>query len=487
MVKVTVIIPAVADKPEFRIDREVSIPTLEEVPMPKEICAIGEEKTIFCPVDGSTIVIARCEKDPVTGRNRFVPTGKTCPLPPVPEVCEIGDEQTVTCPDGTIIVTAKCQKDPVTGRNRWVPTGKPCPPLELPKTVEILTYPKGASLEAFDGQDVTITAAVMCGASPSSGEAATLTVDGTKTAFGTTSGGFVSFKWKATVEPSRTHKICVSVPKSSACPKFGDAADCKIITVSRVIPSVTEQLLKEREAYLSELEAKRKERERIRELVLLATTPILPPITLPVLTFISIPSVPKPAKIPYPVNISIDGVFVGSPPVKEDVDPGIHMILAELKGMAPIYKKVSVKSGDTLTITDIAFAEEPYVPPPITPPVIPPVIPPITPPVIPPITPPTTPGVISIPSIPVPPSVPYPITVEIDGKPAGSPPIDIRVAPGIHNITVSLKGFAPIYRKINIGSGETITLSDISFGTTAPPTPAYGFRIPTLIKTPRGV
>lgn len=72
---------------------------------------------------------------------------------------------------------------------------------------------------------------------------------------------------------------------------------------------------------------------------------------------IKIPSVPKPPKIPYPVKISIDGILAGEPPISKEVDPGIHNITAELKGMTNIYRKVSVESGKTLTITDIAFEE----------------------------------------------------------------------------------------------------------------------------------
>ncbi|MDP2217213.1 MAG: PEGA domain-containing protein [Methanolobus sp.] len=354
MVTVTVRIPAVGDKPEYEFSKEVTLPTVPGAPEIPEICEIGDEKTITCP-DGTEIVTAICEKNPATGKNWWKLTGNKCPIK---EICEIGDEKTITCPDGTEIVTHICEKNPRTGKNYWKLTGNKCPPPELGKTVKILVYPETAKLEAFDGQEITITAAVMCGVTPSRGEDTTLLVDGKETAFGKTSNGFVSFKWKATVEPARTHKICVNVPKSTACEKFGSATDCKIITVSRVIPEISEQLMKEREAYLAELEAKRKERERIRELYLLTRPPTVPPIIQPVLKgIIHIPSIPKPIKLPYPVNISIDGIFISEPPVKEEVDPGAHTILAELKGMAPISKKVYVKAGETLVVTDIAFVE----------------------------------------------------------------------------------------------------------------------------------
>jgi len=53
--------------------------------------------------------------------------------------------------------------------------------------------------------------------------------------------------------------------------------------------------------------------------------------------------------------------------------------------------------------------------------------------------------------------------VEIDGKPVGSPPLNIYVSPGIHYVTISLKGFTPISKKITVNSGETITISGITF------------------------
>jgi len=327
MVTVTVIIPAVGGKPEYRFTKEVSIPTLEEVPMPKEICAIGEEKTIFCPVDGSTIVIARCEKDPVTGRNRFVPTGNACPPP------------------------------------------------ELGKVAKILTYPEGAPLEAYEGMDVTITTGVMCGAMPSNGETARFIVDGVKVAEAKTVSGFVTFKWAATTEPSKTHKICVSVPKSEQCPKYGEARDCKTITVGRMVPGIEEQLKMEREEYQKGLEALRQERERIRKLPQPAiykvppvpgipgipTPPVVTPPIIPVVPEvpkpgkISIPSVGIPPKVEFPVIIYIDGERIGSPPITIDADPGTHTIRVELKGFPTIYKKISVTAGETITLTDLEF------------------------------------------------------------------------------------------------------------------------------------
>ena len=343
----------------------------------KEVCEIGDQQTISCP-DGTVVVTAICEKDPVTGLNRFVPTYKTCPIIPPKEVCEIGQERKIGCPDGTEIVIEKCEKDPTTGRNRWVPTGNTCPPVEMGKVVKILTYPEGAALEAFDGQEVTVTASVVCGLTLSTGETAAFEVDGVKVASGTTSNGTITFKWKATSEPSRTHKLCVSVPKSAQCPKYGSARDCKTITVSRIIPGIEEQLIKERQEYAKGLEALRQERERIRTLIqpaisFVPTAPVIPAPFVPTIpTIPTIPTVPTGPEVPkqgkisipsveilpgvvFPVIIYIDGERIGSPPVMLDADPGTHTVRIELKGFTPISKKISVIAGETTQVTDLRF------------------------------------------------------------------------------------------------------------------------------------
>ncbi|MDO9356953.1 MAG: PEGA domain-containing protein, partial [Solirubrobacteraceae bacterium] len=297
----------------------------------------------------------------------LIPTGITQP-------CTEGETKTFRCPDGTEIVIARCTRDPVTGINVFVPTGEKCPaipPPELGKIAKILTYPVGAPLEAFDGMDVTITASVVCGTSPSSGETAIFLVDGNEISRGTTSGGFVSFTWKATVEPSRTHKLCVSVPKSSQCSQFGEARDCKTITVSRAVPDILERLKKERESYLGQLEAQRIAREKIREIsltlpqqpyvpeVTTPTVPEVPIISIPVLPpveqvpgIIDIPAVTAPPGVPYPIEIRIDGNIIGPPPVYKEVTPGTHTITISLKGFTPISKKVSLTAGQILTIEE---------------------------------------------------------------------------------------------------------------------------------------
>lgn len=354
------------DIPPFSFNIPALIPSV----LPGE-CVEGETKTFRCP-DGAEIVVARCQRDTATGINVFVPTGNKCPIP---QACNVGDTQTMKCPDGSEIAIARCQRDPVSGQNMFVPTGNRCPEPELGKQVKILTYPQTAALEAYGGQEVTITASVTCGLLLSNGEIAIFLVDGSEISRGTTSQGFVSFKWTATTDPSRTHKICVSVPKSDQCPKYGESRDCQTITVSRVVPGIEEQLKKERSAYLSQLESLRQERGRIRELTTLpgvtpppVTPPALPTVpltpTVPIPTpptetppmpttgTISIPTVKTPPGIEFPIEIYIDGQLIGPPPVYKEVSYGTHTVRIQLKGFAPISLKVDVPAGGVKTIEE---------------------------------------------------------------------------------------------------------------------------------------
>ena len=86
------------------------------------------------------------------------------------------------------------------------------------------------------------------------------------------------------------------------------------------------------------------------------TPEITPEVTVPPrLGKIVIPSIPKPIKIEFPIDIKIDGESKGEPPISADVEPGTHIITAELRGFTPISKKVKVESDQTVTITDIIF------------------------------------------------------------------------------------------------------------------------------------
>lgn len=322
MVAVIIRIPAVGPKPAFEIRREISVPNLLDL-------------------DG------------------------------LKEVCQIGDQKTIQCPDGSKVITTKCEKDPTTGYNRWVITGNTCPTPEMGKNVKILTGRGGSAIEAYDGMDVSVIAAATCGLSASNGEEAIFSVDGNEISRGITSAGFVTFTWKATVEPSRTHKLCVSIPKSSKCSEFGEARDCKTITVSRSVPNLEERLIKERETYISQLEAQRIEREKIRELSMLAgatptpyieTSPIIPenppiadivpPVVDQVPAMIDIPAVGMPPENTYPILIKIDGKTMGPLPIRQEVTPGTHTVAISLKGFPPITMKPKLTAGQILTINE---------------------------------------------------------------------------------------------------------------------------------------
>ena len=72
-------------------------------------------------------------------------------------------------------------------------------------------------------------------------------------------------------------------------------------------------------------------------------------------------------------------------------------------------------------------------------------------------------GFISILSVPKPLKISYPVEIFIDGTSVGEPPITKEVDPGTHNITAKLKGMSNIYRKVNIESDKTLTITDIAF------------------------
>ena len=350
------------------------------------ISSIPIEISILNKKEGSTIFPFSVEIPTPEVPTPEVPTPEV-PIPEIRQVCTVGEEQTVRCADGTIIVTHVCEKDPITGINFWNPTGRPCPVPELGKVAKIMVPPDG-ELRAFEGMDVTITASVMCGASPSHGEPAILIIDGEQVASKNTSQGFVSFKWTATTEPARTHRVVVSVPKSDQCPMHGEARDSKPITVSRIIPGTLEQLRMEREAYQSQLAALREERKRIREMSLAAraavtpitipvtppvelpitpptTPPVEPPITPPVEPPVGPPVEPQPGIIDipsiitppteYPIEIFINGVLKGSPPLEVEVDPGTYHITVKLTNFTPLDRKVTITEGQTLTITNMEF------------------------------------------------------------------------------------------------------------------------------------
>ena len=140
----------------------------------------------------------------------------------------------------------------------------------------------------------------------------------------------------------------------------------------------------EREAYQSQLATMREERKRIREMSIAeraAVTPITIPVTPPIELPITIPVTPPveppitpPVEPPvepqpgiidipsiitppteYPIEIFIDGVLKGSPPLEVEVDPGTYHITVKLTNFTPLDRKVTITEGQTLTITNMEF------------------------------------------------------------------------------------------------------------------------------------
>jgi hypothetical protein len=353
------------------------IPGIPEPPAPGEICteAYNTELVVKIPNKdgGFKSYTYNVYVPPVC--TPTVPEPPAPPVPPIPPVCTEGDlAGEITCWDGSKIHTLVCKN------NVFVPTGTICPPMVQAKTVKILTT--GYNLpNAYVGTTVEIIAAVMCGLDKSDGEYALLTLDGTpiaesRTGSSTLGPGFVSFKWTVTGE-SGPRKLCVRVPKSDVCPNYSEAVDCKIMMVSSAPPSIQEQLKIERGELRERLELIRREREFVETLqkgdVDFPSFAILPTITIPETEVdiekvieeweehvgdtgtIRIPSIPIPEQLNLLPTVSIDNNIIGYPPININVVPGKHTIKVELKGLAPIYKTVTVEPDKVLTITDLSF------------------------------------------------------------------------------------------------------------------------------------
>jgi hypothetical protein len=311
-------------------------------PIIPEICEIGDEQTVECP-DGSILVTARCEKDIVTGKNRWTPTGKVCPPPIIPEICNIGEEQKLYCPDGSTVITSRCEKDPVTGKNRWTPTGKTCPPpppTEEFKIVTILPQGEPSLPDANEGQKVYITAVITCKKKETTTytkETAYLVVDGAivDQKMNNISDGSVSFEWIATAIPVNIHTICVQAQPSSGCKGIG--SDCKKITVSptRLEPSV--QLATEREAASEQRSLLTQSRTELRKSIIeepfqtsiptVPTTPTTP--TMP--TTPTVPTTPTTTTPTVPTTPTTPGFgsiqIIGFPIDISPVTPAVYVYL----------------------------------------------------------------------------------------------------------------------------------------------------------------
>jgi len=235
----------------------VKVPTGETCPIPPvPECVLTEFDFFTCP-DGTVIQINEC----VNGVK--VPTGQTCPV--APPVCVLTEFDFFTCPDGTVIQINECVngvKVPIIPP----PTCPPVvPPVEPPPVVPQQWYVLIAAPDlVYAGRDVTITAMALCAGVESTGDPATLKIDGVAVETKYTAAGEVSFTWLA--EGVGDHIVCVELPAKEACPLPGGA--CKSIRVVTYLPEVEEQVRTELEAYESGLAKLRRlreiERDRLR-------------------------------------------------------------------------------------------------------------------------------------------------------------------------------------------------------------------------------
>ena len=197
----------------------------------------GEGRNPTTCWDGTIIYAEKFD----TTLKKWVPTGATCPV----KVCTEGEKRNpIICWDGTVIQTEICRD------NAWVPSGEVCP-TTLPERVIRLAVPK----IVYEGQAVDIIAQVYCGSALSTGEPATLTVDGVDVQTKSTSAGEVKFRW--TAKGTGIRKVCVYIPENLKCPVAG--SECETITISAYVGDIREQIKSEKAAYEEEL-------ARLREL-----------------------------------------------------------------------------------------------------------------------------------------------------------------------------------------------------------------------------
>lgn len=106
----------------------------------------------------------------------------------------------------------------------------------------------------YEGQVVDIIAGAYIGAAPSTGETATLTIDGVEVSQMNTLAGEVKFRW--TAAGVGMHNLCITIPANENSPTPGRV--CKTIMVSADVGSIKEQVKIEMDAYNEELRMLRK-------------------------------------------------------------------------------------------------------------------------------------------------------------------------------------------------------------------------------------
>ena len=201
--------------------------------------------------------------------------------------------------------------------------------------VEMVTRDK-----AFNTQNVTIIASVICGSKVSSGDDVQLIIDKETIETKKTSDGQVSFTWEAT---PGIHTICVATTTSSKCNK---TQDCSKINVSSTIPDIYEKLKLEREEYKEARKEAEERRRKLREEI---------PSLIKSMGKVNVPSLPT----QYTgTPIKIDGDIVATVPESDtitlpNVPPGDHDIIIQPSdpSLPPITIPITVGPGETIEVT----------------------------------------------------------------------------------------------------------------------------------------
>ena len=115
----------------------------------------------------------------------------------------------------------------------------------------------------YEGQPVDIAVESYYGATPSSGEPATLTIDGIEIDTMDTSAGSVMFRW--TAEGVGMRRVCVSTPANPVHDFPGSV--CDTIMVSAYVPGLAELVKTEKTAYEEELSRLRDLRKVSRDIL----------------------------------------------------------------------------------------------------------------------------------------------------------------------------------------------------------------------------
>ncbi len=278
-------------------------------------------------------------------------------------------------------VTGKCEYpiqectppkvyNPVTGRCETPPIYKPPPPPPSEfKLVRILPEDRPSFPNANEGETIKITATIICKKESivtKPNDTAYLIIDGANIENKKIEAGVVTFDWQATATPFNIHTICIKVPSTELCK--GSGQDCKKITVSPIILSPTEQLVKERESGREQRRLLQESRQKLREEIITGeiqpvpytpTIPVISPVTPPTPTvpdtgsieIIGLPILITPA---IPVYLYIDNDIKGRiyelPKTFDNIITGIHTVYVESGNFKSSPKTVIVAKNQTSSI-----------------------------------------------------------------------------------------------------------------------------------------